>query len=59
MNRTLETKAHTVLAGAMDKRWWYRAILYAKMIHNIQYSEVTKSSPHLLMYNEKIDISDF
>ena len=52
MNRTLETIARTVLlASGMDKRWWHHAILYANTIHNVQYSRVTKSSLHLMMFN--------
>ncbi len=60
MNRTLETIARTVLlASGMDNRWWYHAILYANTIHNVQYSRVTKSSPHLMMFNENPDVSGF
>ena len=60
MNCTLETIARTVLlASGMDKRWWHHAILYANTIHNVQYSRVTKSSPHLLMFNETPDVSGF
>jgi hypothetical protein len=60
MNSTLETIARTVLlASGMDKRWWHHAILYANTIHNVQYSRVTKSSPHLMMFNEKPDVSGF
>jgi hypothetical protein len=59
MNHTLETIASTVfLAEGMDKHW-HHATLYANTTHNIQYSRVTKSSPHMLMYNEKPDISGF
>ncbi len=60
MNHTLETIACTVLlASGMDKRWWNHAILYAITIHNVQYSRVTKSSPHLHMFNETPDVSAF
>jgi hypothetical protein len=46
-----------LLASVIDKRWWHHAILYATTIHNVQYSRVTKSSPHLMMFNEKPDVS--
>ena len=58
MNRTLETTGRTVLlASGLDKRWWHHAIMYATYTHNLQYSRVSKSSPHLLMYGDKPDVS--
>ena len=58
MNRTLETTGRTVLlASGLDKRWWHHAIMYATYTHNLQYSRVTKSSPHLLMFGKKPDVS--
>ena len=59
INRTLTNTARTVLlASGLDKRWWHHAMMYANYTHNIQYSSVTKSSPHLLMYGEKPDVSE-
>ena len=59
INRTLTSTARTVLlASGLDKRWWHHAMMYANYTQNIQYLSVTKSSPHLLMYCEKLDVSE-
>jgi hypothetical protein len=60
MNRTLVTGARTVLlASGLERRWWHHAVLYQTFLQNIRYSSITRSSPHLLMYGTKPDVSHF
>ena len=58
MNRTLETIARTVLlSSGLDMQWWSKAVMYATYNHNLRYSQTTQSSPFLIMYGEKPDVS--
>ena len=58
-NRTLETSARTALLGSgLSLHWWHHAIQYATFNHNVAYSRLTRSSPHVLMFGEKPDVSD-
>ena len=58
MIQTVVGTARTVmLASGLVGRFWFHALLYAVYIHNIQYSGVTKTSPHVLMFGEKPDVS--
>ena len=55
---TLSGIARTVmLASGLVGRFWFSGFCYATVVHNITYSEVHKSSPHVLMHGEKPDIS--
>ena len=56
---TLSGIARTVmLASGLVGRFWFSGFCYAAVVHNITYSSRLKSSPHLLMYGEKPDISN-
>jgi len=58
MNRTLFSGARTVLlASGLDRCWWHHAVMYQTYLQNIKYSSVTCSSPHVLVYGTKPDVS--
>ena len=60
MNRTLLTGARTVLlASGLNRRWWHHALMYQTFLQNIKYSSLTRSSPHVLMFGTKPDVSHF
>ncbi len=58
MNSTLIEGASTVLIySGLGKQWWFHAVRYQAYLHNIRYSSTTKSSPRVLMFNTKPDVS--
>jgi hypothetical protein len=60
MNRTLVTGARTVLlASGLERRWWHHAVMYQTFLQNVKYSPLTRSSPHLMMFGTKPDVSSF
>jgi hypothetical protein len=60
MNCTLVTGARTVLlASGLERRWWHHVVMYQTFLQNIKYSPLTRSSPHLMMFGAKPDISSF
>jgi hypothetical protein len=60
MNRTLVTGARTVLlASGLERRWWHHAVMYQTYLQNVKYSPLTRSSPHLMMFGNKPDVSCF
>jgi hypothetical protein len=60
MNRTLVKGARTVLlASGLERCWWHHAVMCQTFLQNIKYSPLTRSSPHLLMFGAKSDVSFF
>ena len=60
MNGTLFSGARTaLLASGLDRRWWHHAVMFQTALQNIKYSSLTRSSPHVLMWGSKPDVSHF
>ena len=58
MIQTLCSTARTVLVGSgLDGRFWYLALQYATRIHNIQFSPLIDSSPYLILFGSKPDVT--
>ena len=54
--QTLCNTSRTVLGG-LEGRFWYQALQYSVRIHNIQYARPLDSSPYLVMFGSKPDVS--
>jgi hypothetical protein len=60
MNRTLVTGVRTVLlVSGLERSWWHHEVMYQTFLQNIKYSSLTCSSPHLMMFGSKPDVSSF
>jgi hypothetical protein len=62
MNCTLVTGARTVLLASglpVERRWWHHTVMYQTFLQNIKYPSLTRSSPHLMMFGSKPDVSSF
>ena len=47
-----------MLASGLLGRFWFSAFSYAAVVHNVTFSVARLTSPHLLMYGEKPDITN-
>ena len=47
-----------MLSSGLLGRFWFSALSYATVVHNITYAVARNTSPHLLLYGEKPDISN-
>ena len=58
--RTIVQTARTnMIASGLVGRFWSQAVFYSTDLHNVQYSAQTKTSPHVLMFGEKPDLSSW
>jgi hypothetical protein len=60
MNSTFFSGArNALLASDLEHRWWHHAVMFQTSLQNVKYSSLTHSSPHVLMWGSKPDVSHF